>query len=175
MRLAPKEYRTEALHVDVFFLIGSPEDPAERKAFAAQVKKVSRARYGKLVKPWEEATGDIKQFLFLALKRKLPVLFKSLAAIDKEYRSLCRQYPTEGATYCISADNYADWRDYPSKLMWKTKVVETSFGEIRVPVHYDELLRIMYGDYMKVPPIEERIKEVMYNYHRIITFTDHKT
>ena len=53
MRLAPVEYKTEAIHVDVFFLIGSPEDPQERRDFEVLVRRISVRRYGKLVNAWE--------------------------------------------------------------------------------------------------------------------------
>ena len=71
---------------------------------------------------------------------------------------------------CISADSCAVWREYPSEILWDIKLIATDFGEIRIPVHYDELLKLMYGNYMDIPPLENRIHEVMHNYHRIKSF-----
>ena len=36
-------------------------------------------------------------------------------------------------------------------------------SEFSIPVEYDKLLRIFYGDYMQLPPIEERVGK-----HKII-------
>ena len=172
MRIAPKEYRTEALHVDVFFYIGTPEDEEKRKAFAHKVKKISIMRFGKLVNCREEAVGDKVKFLKLLIGRKAPAMFVSLKQIDNQYRILCEKYPTTTSSYCISADTFADWKAIPSKLLWDTKIVKCSYGEIRIPVHYDELLTIMYGDYKKVPSLQGRIHEVLSNYKRIIKFNN---
>ncbi|MBR0153389.1 MAG: LicD family protein [Lachnospiraceae bacterium] len=170
MRLAPKEYRTEALHVDVFFLIGSPEDEAERRAFARQMADISEKRYGKFVNLIEESMGRPRRFASLLLKRKLPALFASVGKIDRTYRELAEKYPLEGSSYYVTADTYADWKDYPAELMKETEVVETGYGPIRVPVRREELLALLYGDYMSVPPLQRRIHEVKYHTNRIRLF-----
>ena len=170
MRLAPVEYRTEALHVDVFFLVGSPEDAAARKLYAKRIKEIAHKRYGKLVNIREEATGDLRRYLSLLRRKKLPALFVRLDKIQREYEALCLQYSSKASSYCISADSYADWREYPTHMLWETKLIEADFGEIRIPVHYDALLKLFYGDYQMVPPIEKRIREVLYNYRRITLY-----
>lgn len=172
MRIAPKEYRTEALHVDVFFYIGTPEDEEKRKAFAQKVKKISMMRFGKLVNCREESVGDKVKFAKLLIGRKIPAMFVSLKRINDQYRKLCEMYSTVDSSYCISADTFADWKAIPSKLLWKTKIVTCSYGEIRIPVHYDELLTIMYENYNKVPSLQGRINEVLSNYKRIIKFNN---
>lgn len=48
------------------------------------------------------------------------------------------------------------------KRSWFTETVEMDFEDMKVPVsaHYDELLTVLYGDYIKLPSEEERkIKE----------------
>ena len=167
MRVSPIEYRTEAIHVDVFFMIGTPEDEEERRKFAQRITKLSRDRYGKLVNLKEEALGNYRRFISIFLKRKLPTLFCSIRKINQEYEKLCSQYSSKTASYCISADTFASWRDYPTSLLWETKVVEADYGEIRIPVHFEELLSLIYGDYKKIPPLEKRIQEVRYNHLRI--------
>lgn len=170
MRLAPVEYRTEALHVDVFFFTGTPDDEKERKLFEHKIKKVSDKRYGKFVNLKEESAGDFRKYLRLLRKKKLPALFSSLSYIEREYSDLTSKYSSYNSLFCISADVYAEWCEYPSALLWDTKIVNTDFGEMRISTHNEELLQLMYGDYMMVPPIHQRIKEVLYNYHRIKFF-----
>ena len=174
MRLAPKEYRTEALHVDVFFFTGTPEDKQEREVFKQKIKKVSEKRYGKFVNIREESAGNVRKYMKLLLKKKVPALLSTLSNIEKEYAELTLKYSSFNSSICVSADTYADWCEYPSDLLWDSKIVETDFGEIRIPIHFDELLKMMYGDYMSVPPIQQRIHEVLYNYHRIQFFDRRK-
>lgn len=170
MRVSPAEFKTEALHVDVFFYVGTPEDPQERKAYARQVKQVSSARFGKLVNIREETLGKPLPMLKLFLKRRLPVLFTSLAKLDREYRRLCSKYSSREATYCISADVFATWKEIPSALLWETQLMDCSYGTVRVPVHYEQLLTMMYGDYRTVPPLKSRIGEVLIHHERIKSF-----
>lgn len=172
MRLAPKSFRTEALHVDVFFLTGAPDNPAERQRYVKRIKEISEIRYGKLVNIYEESVGSPRRFLSLLVRRKLPSLRYSLKKLNSEYTSLCTRYKAYDSKICISADSYADWREYPSEILWETELVSTDFGEIRIPVHYDELLKLMYGKYMDIPPLENRIHEVMHNYHRIKSYSN---
>lgn len=170
MRVAPVEYKTEALHVDVFFYVGTPEDPAQRKAYARQVQKASADRYGKLVNIREETQGKPLAMLKLFLKRKLPVLFTSLGKLERIYGQLCGKYSSQEATYCISADNFATWKEIPSALLWETQLLDCSYGTVRVPVHYAQLLTMMYGDYNALPPLKNRIADVVTQQKRISTF-----
>ena len=172
MRVAPVEFKTEALHVDVFFFVGTPEEPEARKQYARQVQKVSSARYGKLVNIREETLGNPVEGLKLFLRRKLPVLFTSLKKLDREYRRLCGQYPSDTATYCISADSFATWKEIPSALLWQTMLMDCQYGTVRVPVHYEQLLTMMYGDYKTVPPLKNRIADVLTHQKRIRAFLE---
>ena len=48
------------------------------------------------------------------------------------------------------------------KRLWLEEIVEMDFEDMKVPVsaHYDELLTLLYGDYMRIPSEDERkIKE----------------
>ena len=45
---------------------------------------------------------------------------------------------------------------WPKRLFEKTMLHKFESIEILIPVDYDELLTIQYGDYMKFPPIEQR-------------------
>lgn len=56
------------------------------------------------------------------------------------------------------------------KREWLTETVEMDFENMKVPVsaHYDELLTVLYGDYMQLPSEEDRkIKE-----HAVLIHTD---
>lgn len=168
MRVAPAEYNTAALHVDIFFFIGTPEDKEERVRYAQRIKELSDIRFNKLVKIKEIALGDVIKALKAFIRLKLPTLFTSVPSIQKEYDTLCSAYSSSEATYCISADTFSTWREVPSALLWETKLAQCDYGTVRIPVYYEKLLELFYGDYKAVPPLESRINEVL-NFHRMIT------
>lgn len=45
---------------------------------------------------------------------------------------------------------------YPSKIFSKVKKMQFEGEEYSVPIGYDACLKIDYGDYMKMPPVEEQ-------------------
>lgn len=170
MRIAPKGYRTEALHVDVFYYVGSPEGQAERMEYQQKLAHVSELRFGKLVNVWEESLGEPRRFASLVLKKKMPAAFRSLAKIQREYEELCGRYSADDSTYLVSADSFAGWYEIPSTWLRETELTEVDGRQYRIPIHYDQLLQLIYGDYMSVPPLEGRIREVMRSYSRIKFF-----
>lgn len=169
MRLAPKEYKTEALHVDVFYLVGTPNDEAKRNKYMKQVKKQVRMRFGKHVKIREEAAGKFIRYLYL-LYRKVPTLFISADSIQEKFEALCQKYPIKSSEYCIVANSFADRNIFPSRTMKETMMISTAAGNFFVPVNYDEVLSMIYGEYKTIPPIQNRIKEVLHSYNRIKFF-----
>ena len=169
MRLAPQGYRTEALHVDVFYYVGTPNDEKERELYVQKIKKLSRARFSKLVNPKEEAAGSWKRFIKLSLI-KIPVLFKNIDKLEKDYEKLCDEYNLENPEYCVSADSFADWYNFPTYLFKDTKLIETNCGVFRIPVKYEEMLTITYKEYSSIPNLESRIEEVMHTYKRMEHF-----
>lgn len=170
MRISPSGYRSEVLHVDVFYLIGAPDDDAERSAFSARVAELAHRRFGKLVNVRQESAGSLRRLARLMIKNKLPNLFVSLDDNDKEYARLCSEHPYLESNTNISADTYSADYQYPTALLTETKIITTAYGEARMPVRYDELLKIIYGDYMMIPPLKSRIGELLFNYNRIKYF-----
>jgi lipopolysaccharide cholinephosphotransferase len=167
MRLAPKGFRTEVLHVDVFYVIGAPEDPQAQKDFGLQVLKAFQNRYGKLVRPWDEACGDLRRFAGL-VRDKLKTVGLSLKSVDRNFRALAEQYPMDSAKYCLGVDTDCVKRCYVSQMLWDTELMETAEGTFRVPKEREKLLEMMYGDYRKAFPLQRRLGECMRNYRRLM-------
>ena len=170
MRIAPKGFRTEALHVDVFYYIGSPVREDERRVYQRRVAYVSELRYGKLVNICEESLGQPRRFASLLLRKKLPAVFRSLSSIQREYEELCSRFSVNDSPFLVSADSYAEWYEFPGAWLRETELVSVEDRQYRIPSHYDELLRLIYGDYLTVPSLESRIREVMRSYARIAYF-----
>lgn len=52
-----------------------------------------------------------------------------------------------------------DEKCFPVEKAWVEKTIEAPFEglKVKIPVDYDKVLRLSYGDYMKLPPVEERV------------------
>ncbi len=172
MRLAPNGYRSEALHVDVFYYVGTADDPEERKAHAAQLKDISMARYWRLVKPREAAGGKLRTYLGLRLRKTL-YGWRSLKKIEAEYARLCEKYPLEVSAYLITADTFSGDCVFRRENMVESQLHQTEDGYFHVPVRYEEILTEQYGDYKSAPPLQSRIEEVLSHY-RYLQFFEKK-
>lgn len=164
MRLAPKGYRSEALHVDVFYYVGTPNSVEERKLHIEQIKRTAHTRYCKLVNCKEEAGGNVKKYIRLMLD-KMKYSMKKTEDLKNEYEKLCQMYPIDKSDYLVSADVFADWYEFPRILFEETELFHTVDGTFRIPKLYAELLTLVYKDYMSIPDLDTRIREVMTHYN----------
>ena len=168
IRLAPVGYRTEVLHVDVFFLTGAPDDLEERKRFIQEVKRLSETRYDKLVKVFSE----IRDWKFSVIKiiNKLKCITYNPEKKYIDYTELCKKYPAKESKICVSADGFADWYEFDGTTIWKSTLIQNDLGEFRIPVEYDEILTKIYKNYRQIMPLESRLKELLSHYERLERF-----
>lgn len=169
MRVAPKEYCTEALHVDVFYYVGVPSDPQEREAVVDLIQKTARVKFAKRVKTREEAAGSFRNYLYL-WKQKVKHSFTNLKKLQKEYDQVCQKYPISDVDYVVSADWFAGKYLFPKELFMNSELITIETGTFRISSDYKKMLTILYKDYEKVPALESRIKEVQDNYKRLRFF-----
>ena len=170
MRLAPNGYHSDVLHVDVFYLVGAPEDPEDRTAFAKQVAQASRRRYEKLVNPFRACMGRFKLFVRLCLMR-LKMLSVPLRDIEQEYHALCTQYDFDKATCYVSADTFAADVALPAEWVKETVQYPTKEGVFRIPVGYQEVLCLLYKDYTRIFPLKDRLQEMSGHYRNLKKFS----
>lgn len=166
VRIAPKEYYTDVLHVDVFYLVGAPEDEAECRLFAKRLKELSILRYHKLVKCRRASMGHIVVFAKL-LYAKLRYRKYSLSSIEKEFDDLCTKYDFEASKNLVTADTFSEQMIYPGDITRKTVDYQTVDGVFKIPVGYEELLEKIYTNYMFPLSLESRLNEMRGNYENL--------
>ncbi len=171
IRIAPKGFRTEELHVDVFYLTGAPDDYDQIKTIADRITKLSKLRYFKLVKTNYASYGNIKTFIRLIMQKCL-YFMKSHIKAQQEYLSICSEFKAKESKYNITADTFSGEVIYKSKSVWKTTLVKTNIGEYFIPFDCDTILRQTYGDYTKIPPLENRVDEVLYHYGKLNKYAE---
>ncbi len=168
IRLAPVGFRTEALHVDIFFLTGTPKNKKERVKMVKQIKFISNIRFYKCVDIKFEGYKNPKRKLKLFLK-KFQYILVPIKPLMKKYYSLCEKYPSMTSEYSIRTDIFSYLFLYKSNEIWNTTLKkDDSNHELRIPIDYEKILTDQYGDYKKIPNLNERINEVLRSHKRLI-------
>ena len=106
------------------------------------------------------------------IAKKIPYLFLNLKHLEKKYNCECNRYSLKESSYYIEADTFADWYQFPRNYLQDTILYQTTNGTFRISSRYDEMLKLLYGDYMKTPKLSSRIQEVMHHYQRLEYFNN---
>ncbi len=156
-----KPYQTEldtvhGIPVDIFPLDGYPDGKFKRKKqvfwaliyqlFCAQVVPEN---HGKLV--------TLAGKMMLGIIRSSKLRYKIWRRAEKKMSKYSIDSCT-GITEICAGPTYMK-NKYPKELFEKAIDVEFEDVKLPIPVGYDEYLRIVFGDYMKMPPEEKRVPQ----------------
>ncbi len=164
MRVSPKGYRSDKLHVDVFYMIGAPKDEKDRAAFKNEMIKWFENRYIKLVnvKDYPSYKKRIKLYF-----KKARLLLVSIDRINHMLIKVCERYSPIDTN--VSIPVFAAYKKIYWKTgeLWDTELLNTDKGVFRISKNYDKILRSIYKDYNKIYPLESRISEMLSTYGNI--------
>ena len=113
IRICPKGYNTNALHVDVFFLTGAPKDSQEFQVYTERIRFLCKARFARLVNIREVYSGKIIVIIRAYLRRLRYILY-DIDKMHQEYLKLCNKYSIYKSTKCVNANQYAGKYYIPS-------------------------------------------------------------
>ncbi len=169
LRLSKVGYNSSALHVDVFYLIGTPFDNPKYKKFARKIYFVAMARYYKLVNAREESLGRKTTYIIMMIYKGLykPI---PLGLLNYLYHRFCTKYDYDNCEYYMTADTFGHLYRYPKNLYQNREIVKFNDGDYYVPAGYMEILEQLYGDYKNYPSIESRYNEFMQSLTRLEYF-----
>ena len=159
MRISPVGFHSDAIHVDVFYVMALSNDIEERISAISNINILFSARAVKKANIFLEARRS-KRLALRGLSKKIKYLFISQKRAEEEYDRRCRQYRLEETDYCAPATIDGEKCIYLTKNLWNTEIVELPTGAFRITKDYDKTLRQYYGDYMKIPPLEDRLREL---------------
>lgn len=95
----------------------------------------------------------------------LAILFKIIRLnpkrMNKIANNLINSQPANSNCVCIISTLYP-FRCIPKAWFSDYKIAKFESIEAKIPIGYDEYLTMVYGDYMKLPPEEDRVNH-MYN------------
>lgn len=155
-RIGLKGYSTSFLHIDVYKMTGISPEPEEQKAF------IKKAQYYKKLffyKNFNPAYGGkySKPRIWLQDFIKLFLLPFSNEYILGKFDALCNKYPIEQSEYVTNINGgYGMKEPIPMEFYGAGTMKPYADIEVKVPEKYDDYLRHFYGDYMQLPPENER-------------------
>lgn len=160
-RITPRGWNSRYLHVDVFYLIGLPNDISKRKKFCKKIKRICKIKKAKLSNIDEEVAlskfKKLKKIYCIFLK--IINSFYSIKKLDTTYDKLCNMYSIKDSNNLTTGDIFADWYILPSSML-KTQKIKMESNEFNIPQNYEEVLNLIYGNYTEILPIEKRYNEM---------------
>ena len=147
--------RIGGIKVDIFLLDNLPDDKRKRKRFLLKLKVLQGMMHkGKI--NWSRYSFKRRLQLFatkvLGAGRSLESIVKSYFKVSARYNNLDTQ------DKFISNDLFAVC-DIAYRKEWVSDVILTAYEDKNYYIFagYDSFLKVRYGDYMQLPPIEQRV------------------
>ena len=168
LRVSKVGYNSSALHVDVFYVIGTPDDKSEYEKFSNKIRFVSNARYYKLINAKEESFGKRALYIYIMIHKILYGVIP-LKILNLIYDKLCLKYSYQNAKYYMTADVFG-YKRYSRDFNKTRKLIQIGDINYFIPSGYKEILKGVYNDYQSYPSIESRYNEFMKSLSRLEYF-----
>lgn len=166
LRLCKKGYSMMALHVDVFFLVGTPNDVNLRKNFINKAVNIMKLRTSKyLSRYFDSAPSSRVLKIYLPLQRFI-YSFIPQSLLKKLENSIQLKYSLSNSDYWYSFQHVYKIV-YPKRIFIDKKRIDVGGISVNIPVGYEEFLRITYGNWKTYLPIKNRFEE-FYNMKNIV-------
>ncbi|MCL2651649.1 MAG: LicD family protein [Candidatus Azobacteroides sp.] len=142
----------QGIFVSIFPLDGTTGMDEANKQHK-RVKIYRRLLYSYFGSPFNRGINNPKIYI-LKLISSLVFIFIKPQDIWKKMDSICSKYDADETNYVCSLASY---HYKPQKTMWikelYNETIELDFEDIKIvaPAGYHEVLKMMYGDYMKPP------------------------
>lgn len=150
-----RDIENYGVYIDIFSYHGLPDDEREREKHYKKIKKIQRQIFHfSLKNPYQ---GNIIKKL-----AKIPFVYyarkRGIEKILDDYNKILTTYDVHKTKYAISNYPIYDKNSEIQKSHLLNNVRYHRFENIDVLIlcEYDEWLKITYGDYMQLPPLNER-------------------
>lgn len=156
-RIGLAGYDTDKLHLDVFRLIGLPNDYVEQLKMIEEAHFLTKSNSLMRLPIWKLiAKGKFSYAL-----GKMGVGKYNRTYFINKFDNLCNRYPYEDSSYVMNpSGKYGKKNIFLKEVYGEGVLVEYEGFQVRIPSNVDFYLKQYYGDYMKFPP-EDYIKREM--------------
>ena len=154
LRICKKGYNMMALHVDVFFLIGTPNEEAKRNAFIEKINRIMKLRTSKYLPLYLKRApisrlGKMRQFLYKLIPN---------GYIKWRENSLFNKYSLKGSLFwCSNQTVYK--KVYSNEIFSSVTKVNVNNMLFSAPIGFDAFLTIIYGNWQSYLPVKHRFEE----------------
>lgn len=139
------------IYIDVFPLDGCDEK-------GSQIKKTLILT--KMLNTKKAIVDNQRSFLnnLVILLGKMLLIFTSVKSILHRFDSICYEVSYDSAEYIATVvAAYGTFEAMRKELLEQTNLAEFEGRMYRIPKNYDIYLTQIYGNYMQLPPVEERV------------------
>lgn len=146
----------DEIYIDIFPYDHAPESPIKRKMQAMRnilFKKAILLRCGFTI----DEGGKIKKVLYIPLRAYSHI--HSVKTWKKKYERNATQYNQAETTHVVSLGGSYSYQKELKDITFLKDLILHRFEDVdlSVPAKYDLFLKEVYGDYLKLPPEEQRI------------------
>ncbi len=142
------------IYLDVFPLDIAPDSEILQKKQISRLEKIKKL---KLLKRAYRHKKDIKNNIVKPIVSKM-IFWTSIDKINSDFEKECRRYEnTDSDLWCSMASRYKYSKQcMPASIYGKPKLIKFEDREYFAPEMHENYLERIYGDYMKLPPENER-------------------
>lgn len=164
-RICQKGFNSDVMHIDVFYLIGSPNEESQRLKFD---KKVKQFFYRRAIRyqPIKKGNTSASKLIFFTKK-----IIKFIMHIEPNFifNARCNRilfkYDFSKSEYCIV------WavggEIFPVKIFEPARLYRYGGLECLLPNDPVTFLRIRYGEFKEYLPVSDRFEEFYAGYKRL--------
>ena len=146
------------INIDLFPVDGLPEGDGKAIRFVKQMKNLWGLIVCATVTEWSKRS-KLKKFEIVTIKtfyRLFPIQ-KQIVAFTNKY---AQKYSFENAEKAaVVVWGYGLKEIVDKKSFTPTILVPFEDFEVRIPINYDIYLKSLYGNYMQLPPEEQRVRK----------------
>ena len=156
-RICSKKYDSDIVHLDIFYLIGTPQQEGKRIRF---VKKIKKVFYKRALRFQKIDKGNTKKDALAYYAKKTARFFQKIKPnwiFRKECNKILFKYDFSASSY------YACWGGgaevFPASIFSPAITRTVGDMEAMFPNNPEEFLKIRYGNYTDYMPVSKRFEE----------------
>ncbi len=142
------------IYLDIFPLDNAPSDKLLQQSQIAELEKIKR------IKLWKRAYRYRRNFKNTVVKKLVSMLifWTDVDKLNYNFDKVSRKYEdSDTGLWCSMSSHYSYSKQcMPSSVYGKPQLIKFENREYYAPEKLDDYLTRIYGDYMKLPPEEER-------------------
>lgn len=160
LKLCKKGFVDNALHVDVYFVVGASEKAQAAKKLKKKLNWAMRTRLQKYKNNyyWGTNSSNGKYMRILTFIKSIKYKLIPSFYLSKNEEAVLYKYDYNSSKYVFITCNVYD-HVFPAEIFKDTTDVTINGIVFKAPIGYIDFLKAVYGDYSKYPPIKSRFEE----------------